>query len=72
LCIWLHSKKGSTSIFLTMILLSFLLIIGVFAEAAAGKASRTYANAVFDLAGRSILSEFDLNLKSDYGLYSEW
>lgn len=63
------NKKGTTTIFLCMILSSLLLLIGIFGEAAAGIASRSYANSVFDLAGRSILSEYDRSLKSRYGIF---
>ncbi|NLY71918.1 MAG: hypothetical protein GX076_09625, partial [Clostridiales bacterium] len=49
--LYLHSKKGSTSIFLIIILLTFLLAIGIIAEAANSKAARSYVNSVLDLAG---------------------
>jgi hypothetical protein len=65
----LNNKKGSTSVFLIMILLTFIFVIGILTEAAAGKASRVYANSVIDLAGRSILSEYDINLKNKYGIF---
>ncbi len=64
-----NNKKGTVTVFLCMILSSTLLLAGMFGEAAAGLASRTYANAVFDLAGRSILSEYDRRLKSQYGIF---
>ncbi|NLP31009.1 MAG: hypothetical protein GX363_07775, partial [Clostridiales bacterium] len=65
----LSSKRGSTSIFLTIILLTFLLAIAIIAEAANNKAARSYVNSILDLAGRSILSEYDKNLKSNYGIF---
>lgn len=65
----LFNKSGSTTVFLCIILSTILLLVGFFGEAAAGLASRPYANAVFDLAGRSILSEYDKTLKSQYGLF---
>lgn len=64
-----HTKKGSVSVFLMMIIMSFLLIIGVYTESAAGTAARSYADSVFDLAGRSVLSEYDPYLKCDYGIF---
>ncbi len=63
------NKKGATTVFLCMILSSLLLLVSMFGEAAAGMASRSYANSVFDLAGRSILSEYDRSLKSRYGIF---
>jgi hypothetical protein len=65
-----HSKKGSTAVFLTMILASVLLTVGLFIHAASHSAGRSYADAVFDLAGRSVLSEYDLQLQKRYGLFA--
>lgn len=65
-----HSKKGSTSVFLTMILASMLLVAGMFIHASSHAAGRSYADAVFDLAGRSVLSEYDLQLERRYGLFA--
>jgi hypothetical protein len=62
-------KRGATTVLLCMILSSLLLLVGMFGEGAAAMASRSYANAVFDLAGRSILSEYDRVLKSQYGIF---
>ncbi len=64
-----NNKKGSVPVFLASILLSFVLILSVLAESAAGIVGREYANGVMDLAGRSILSEYDRHLKEDYGLF---
>jgi hypothetical protein len=64
-----NNKRGSVTVFLTAILPVFLLIIVFLAEASAGNAAREYAKDVLDLAGRSILSEYDRNLKENYGLF---
>lgn len=66
----LKSKRGTTSVFLTMILASMLMAIGLFLHAASLAASRSCADAVFDLAGRSLLSEYDLKLQERYDLYA--
>lgn len=66
----IHSRKGSTSVFLTMILASMLLVAGLFIHAASHAAGKSYADAVFELAGRSVLSEYDLQLESRYGLFA--
>lgn len=63
------NKRGSATVFICMILSATLLLTGFFGEAAAGQASRPYANSILDLAGRSILSEYDRTLKSRYGIY---
>lgn len=65
-----RAKKGSTSVFLTMILASMLLAAGMFIHAASHEAGRSYADAVFELAGRSVLSEYDLKLQRRYGLFA--
>lgn len=65
----LNNKRGSITILLLLFLSTFLLVIIVFTEAAAVKAARTYSDGVLDLAGRSILSEYDRNLKDDYGIF---
>lgn len=64
-----NSKRGSVPVFLTAILMSFLLILAFLTEASVGVAAREYTNTVLDLAGRSILSEYDRNLKEKYGLF---
>jgi hypothetical protein len=61
-------KRGSVTISLLVYIMATVLVVGYFAEAAAGLASRSYANSVIDLAGRSVLSEFDRHLLRDYGL----
>ncbi|GAB1475437.1 hypothetical protein MASR2M70_02690 [Bacillota bacterium] len=65
-----RNKKGYSTVFMCMILSATLLLTGFFGEMAAGLASRSYANAIFDLAGRSILSEYDRTLKSRYGIFA--
>ncbi len=53
-----------------MILASMLLLVGMFIHAASHAAGRSYSDAVFDLAGRSVLSEYDLQLERRYGLFA--
>ncbi|MDD3168879.1 MAG: DUF5702 domain-containing protein [Eubacteriales bacterium] len=64
------SRKGATSVFLSMIAASMLLLTGLFIQAASHAAGRSYADAVFDLAGRSILSEYDVRLHDRYGIFA--
>jgi hypothetical protein len=66
----LKSKKGTVAVFLMTILASVLLLVIFFINAAAQAAGRSYADAVLDLAGRSVLSEFDLQLQKRYGLFA--
>lgn len=65
-----HSKRGTTSVFLTMILASVLLLVSLFIHTASQAAGKSCADAVFDLAGRSILSEYDLQLQKRYGIFA--
>lgn len=65
-----HSKRGTTSVFLMMILASILMLAGLFIHASSVAAGRSYADAVFDLAGRSILSEYDIPLQNRYGIFA--
>jgi hypothetical protein len=65
-----YSKRGATSVFLTMILASVLLLTGMFIHFAAQAAGKSCADAVFELAGRSVLSEYDLELQRRYGIFA--
>ncbi|HVI42565.1 MAG TPA: DUF5702 domain-containing protein [Anaerovoracaceae bacterium] len=65
-----YSKRGATSVFLTMILASILMVVSLFIHAASQNAGRSYADAVFDLAGRSVLSEYDIQLQKRYGIFA--
>ncbi|MEA4987546.1 MAG: DUF5702 domain-containing protein [Anaerovorax sp.] len=63
------SKKGSTSVFLMMTFISILLVIVMLTEVVSSTAARSYAMAIVELAGRSTLSNYNLALKEDYGLF---
>ncbi|MBQ9931794.1 MAG: hypothetical protein IJO79_05510 [Firmicutes bacterium] len=65
----LNSRKGFSSVFLTAILLSFVLITGTFAEASAGYAARSTADGILRLAAQSVLAEYDRALFQEYGLF---
>ncbi len=63
------SKKGSSAVFLTIILAAIMsialaLIYGVKAEA-----TKSSVDAVINLAGDSVMSEFDRRLQREYGLF---
>lgn len=53
-----------------MILASVLAVAVLFIHAGSQAAGRSYADAVFELAGRSVLSEYDLTLQKRYGLFA--
>ncbi len=61
-------KKGFTAVFLSIIAGAVLSCVIVFIQLAASAASVSYCGNLYNLAGRSVLSEFDLELKSRYGI----
>lgn len=63
-----NNKKGVTAVFLTIIAGAVLSCVIVFIQLAASAASVSHCGNLFNLAGRSVLSEFDLELKSRYGI----
>jgi hypothetical protein len=64
-----NSKIGSSSVFLVIVFAALLLIASVLIRAAGLTAGRSYGDAVFQLAGRSVLSEYDRKLFEDYGIF---
>ncbi|MDR1572299.1 MAG: DUF5702 domain-containing protein [Clostridiales Family XIII bacterium] len=65
----IRGKRGSTSVFLAIALASMLVVAGVLVRAAGLSAGRSYGDAVFQMAGRSLLSEYDRRLYHDYGIF---
>ena len=65
-----YSKKGTTSVYLTMILASMIFTVFVFIHEASLLAGRSYSDAVLELAGRSVLSEYDTHLMDNYGIFA--
>ncbi|MCL1809790.1 MAG: DUF5702 domain-containing protein [Clostridiales bacterium] len=65
-----RNKKGSIAVFLTSILATMIIVSMVFVQAASSICGASYADAVLELAGRSVLSEFDKRLKDEYGLFA--
>ncbi len=61
-------KKGSTSVFLVIVLSSMISLTFAFVSCALRTASIGYSDSVLSLAGRSVLSGYDTHLKDDYGL----
>lgn len=64
------NKKGSTSIFLLFILAAMVTLTAAFVYAAKQAALTSYCDGLLQLAGKSVLSEFDLELKDRYGLFA--
>ncbi|MDR2770491.1 MAG: DUF5702 domain-containing protein [Clostridiales Family XIII bacterium] len=65
-----RGRKGSSAVFLVMILSALLLLAGTLIQAAGLAAGKSYGDLVFRMAGRSLLSEYDRKLYADYGLFA--
>jgi hypothetical protein len=65
-----RGKRGSSAVFLTIILSAILMLTGVLIRAAGLTAGKSYGDIVFQTAGRSLLSEYDSRLYADYGLFA--
>ncbi len=62
------NKRGSTTVFMTCVILSMVLVSGFFLEAASGFVARSIGEGTLDLASESLLTEYEKNLKNKYGL----
>ena len=64
------NKKGSTSVFLVFILTAIIALTAAFIHAAKQAAIASYGDGILNLAGRTVLSEFELEVKDRYGLFA--
>ena len=64
------NKKGNIMVFLTSILMSMVMLSMVFVQAARDVCGASYSDAVLEVAGRSVLAEFDRRLKDEYGIFA--
>jgi len=64
----MNNKRGSISVFLVFIIASVIGVTAAFIYAAKQNAQTGISDGVINLAMRSILSEYDLNLYQRYGL----
>lgn len=64
-----NNKRGSTAVFLMMILAAVLGVTAVLFEGSCSAAAKSMSEGLTDLAGRSALSEYHRGLQSDYGLF---
>lgn len=65
-----NDRRGSSTIFLVMVLSSMLLVTMALIQATLRISGESTGQSVALLAGRSLLTEFDKNLKEDYGLFA--
>lgn len=64
----LKEKKGAVAVLLMCIMGSLILIISILVAASVSASGKSYADATLQLSGKSILSEYDRKLLSEYGL----
>jgi hypothetical protein len=64
------NNNGSSTIFLVMVLSSMILLTIAFVQVTIRVSGESTGQSVALLSGRSLLSEFDLNLKNEYGLFA--
>jgi hypothetical protein len=64
------NNRGSSTIFLVLILSSMVLVTIAFVQATIRVVGESTGQSVALLSGRSLLTEFDLNLKKEYGLFA--
>ncbi|MBQ3964774.1 MAG: hypothetical protein II682_04975 [Firmicutes bacterium] len=64
----MKNERGSSMVFLLLILAGILSAASVYIYGAGLATDRAYAESVLHLAGRSVLSEFDSDLKDEYGI----
>ena len=69
-CPILRNKRGSSMIFLLMILAGVTALASAYIYGAGLMTDRSYAESVLQLAGRSVLTEFDTDLKEEYGIFA--
>ena len=61
-------RRGGLSVFLVVVFACFITVTAVLFAGAKASAGRSMADASLQLAGRSVLAEYDKRLLSDYGL----
>ncbi len=65
----INSKKGSSAVFLAVILAALVSITMALIYGVREESVRSRVDAVVNLAGDSVMSEFDYNVQKDYGLF---
>jgi hypothetical protein len=64
------NKKGSSTVFLVMVLSSMILLTVAFIQVVIRISGESTGQSVALLSGRSVLSEYDRNLKNEYGIFA--
>lgn len=64
------NERGSSSIFLVIILASMIVTVFAMVAASLRVATVSYSDGVLNLSARSVMSEFHGGLKDDYGIFA--
>ncbi len=70
ICLKGKSKKGSSIVFLSIVLGGIVIMIMSFIVASQRVATIGYTNSILTLSFKSIMSEYNLDLKDRYGLFA--
>ncbi len=65
----IRSQEGSVAVFLCIIIVSLFIFAGVLTDVAGIHTAEIQIQRALDIAARSVLSEYDRNLKNEYGLF---
>ncbi len=66
----INSQQGSVAVFLSIIFVSLFIVAAVLTDIAGMRTAEIHAQRAVDIASRSVLSEYDRNLKTEYGLFA--
>ncbi|KAB3537233.1 hypothetical protein F8154_02760 [Alkaliphilus pronyensis] len=65
-----NNQRGAITVFLSIVLLVFIILAGVIVEAARLRVSEFQAKRITRLATNSVLAGYNKDLKEDYGLFA--
>lgn len=65
----MNNKKGSSAVFIMVILAALITITLTFIYSARSESVKSRVDGIMNLAGDSIMSEFDYNVQKEYGLF---
>jgi len=65
----MNNKKGSSAVFIMVILAALITITLTFIYSAREESIKSRVDGIMNLAGDSVMSEFDYNVQKEYGLF---
>lgn len=64
-----NNRQGSVAVYLCIIFLSLIIVASVITDAVCVHTAQIHAERAVDIATRSVLAEYDQNLKNEYGIF---